>query len=212
MGPKKKPEEEDDPEYSPLLEALVKSQQLMQEQLATQQRREEQLQRQVEDQRQAQERREEQLQQQMQAQQEALTQALEKLTAGGGGGGEGPAEPRGPGQSGKAKKIDQPTLGPPKTIKLATFRHWHKKFQGYVKVQRLQEECDRGARRDILRSFLDDAWGPLWDTGRLGILDTDDMEEICTHLSSYLRGQRNPLLDRRDFAERRQWPSELVDE
>ena len=160
MGPKKKPEEED-PEYSPLLEALVKSQQLMQEQLAAQQRREE-----------ARERREEQLQEQMQAQQEALTQALEKLTAGGGGGGDGPAEPRGPGQSGKAKKIDQPTLGPPKTLKLATFRHWHKKFQGYVKVQRLQEECDRGARRGILRSFLDDAWGPLWDTGRLGILDT----------------------------------------
>ena len=152
MGPKKKPEEEDDPEYSPLLEALVKSQQLMQ--------------------------------QQMQAQQEALTQVLQRLAdqpapGGGGGGGGAPAGPQT-----KAKKIDQPTLGPPKTLKLATFRHWHKKFQGYVKVQRLQEECDRGARRNILRSFLDDAWGPLWDTGRLGILDTDDVEEICTHTSA----------------------------
>ena len=82
MPPKKKPDESDDPEYSPQLEALVKSQTLMQqqmqaqqEQMQAQQRKEDQLQEQM----QAQQEQMQAQQEQMKAQQEALTQALQKL-------------------------------------------------------------------------------------------------------------------------------------
>ena len=63
----------------------------------------------------------------------------------------------------------------------------------------MTEVSETSARQGLLRSALDSEWSVLWQTGQLGVAQSDDLDEIIRKIELYLRGQRNPLLDRRDF-------------
>ncbi len=111
----------------------------------------------------------------------------------------------------RSKKLDAPVLGPVESITMADFRTWRDSFEGYTNVLRLKTECDLMGRRTMLRSALDSSWSKLWTTQMLKILPDDDIEQILEHIRAYIRKQRNPVLDRRDFYRRRQGMQEKID-
>ena len=87
-----------------------------------------------------------------------------------------------------------PHLASPGSVSLADFRDWKDRFQGYIRVQKIQQECDLEARRDIVRLGLDREWTKLWSSGVLPVAAQDDVDQILTHISTYLRRLRNPHL------------------
>ncbi len=111
----------------------------------------------------------------------------------------------------KVKKIDYPVLGPVQETNTADFRTWKEGYEGYANLMKLKDECDLLGRRTMLRNALDVSWQKLWSTGILGIGPQDDTGRIMERLYDYVRAQRNPLLDRRDFFERNQRPGENID-
>lgn len=110
----------------------------------------------------------------------------------------------------RAKKFDYPTLGPVHETTMADFHTWQEGFKGYVSVSRLNNECNLEGRRAIIRSALDSEWQKLWHVGMLGINQTDDVEQVINCIREYIRQQRNPLLDRRDFYRRNQQSGEKI--
>ncbi len=46
------------------------------------------------------------------------------------------------------------------------------------------DECDREARRDILKAAVDAEWTKLWSTGVLNVLHGDDVEDIMDMIST----------------------------
>ena len=199
MAPPKLKPKDGEEGVDPTIQLLVQMQETMQQQIKQQQ---EALQQQ-----------QERTQHQMERQQEALTVALNRLGDGAGGGNPNAQANGGGGNAQtRAKKIDLPHLTGPGSTTLADFRDWRERFQGYVRVQKLQTDCDRDARRDIMRLALDAEWTKLWTTGVLQIQANDDINEILQHLSTYLRRLRNPLLDRKDFYERKQAVTQKVDQ
>ena len=122
---------------------------------------------------------------------------------------DGPASPARTG--GKAKKLDIPRLLPPTEISLAEFRTWKKKYLGFARLQRLDEDSVE-ERRDMLCLAIADEWNKLCDTGVITIEDGDDQEDFINKLGDYLRTLRNPLLDRRAFGSRNQRSNESIDQ
>ncbi len=112
----------------------------------------------------------------------------------------------------KAKKVHYPILGPVQDVKMADFRTWREGYEGYVNVAKLGTECDLVSRRSMIRSAIDSSWQKLWTSGVLAIDADDDIADIMDKMYRYLRSQRNPLLDRKDFFNRNQHASEKVDE
>ncbi len=112
----------------------------------------------------------------------------------------------------RSKKVDTPMLGPVDSVSMADYRTWRESFEGYSNVLKLQTECDLTGRRTMLRQALDPSWAKLWTTGMLNVKQTDDVTDILNLIRAYLRKQRSPLLDRRDFHCRNQQPHEKVDQ
>ncbi len=112
----------------------------------------------------------------------------------------------------KSKKVDTPVLGPVDSVSMADYRTWRESFEGYSNVLKLQTECDLTGRRTMLRQALDPSWAKLWTTGMLNVKQADDVTDILNLIRAYLRKQRSPLLDRRDFHCRNQQPHEKVDQ
>ena len=67
-------------------------------------------------------------------------------------------------------------------------------------------------RHAEIRAALASDWSKLWQTGRLRVGDNDNVEVVLEKIGTYLRGQRNPLLDCRDFHLRDQLKNENVDD
>ncbi len=85
------------------------------------------------------------------------------------------------------------------------------KFVEYAAITKLDTECDRRARKGVLREAIHEDWSRLWSTGVLKVNDAHDWREIVELMSEYLRDQRIPLLDRLNFHDRSQFASESVD-
>ncbi len=124
----------------------------------------------------------------------------------------GPRSTPGDGVNMRSKRLDAPVLGPVESVTMADFRTWRDHFEGYANVLRLKTECDLTGRRTMLRSALDSSWSKLWTTQMLKILPDDDIEQILDHIRAYIRKQRNPVLDRRDFYRRSQRTQEKIDQ
>ncbi len=144
-----------------------------------------------------------------QAQLQLLADRLAGAGAGpaGGGGGHG----GGGAAATRARKMEAPRLKSPEDTTLAQFRDWRERFVEYAAITKMDTECDRRARRGVLREALHEDWSRLWSTGVLEVDDTHDWTDIVERMSVYLRDQRSPLLDRLSFHERSQHASEFVD-
>ncbi len=81
----------------------------------------------------------------------------------------------------------------------------------YAAITKLDTECDKRARRGVLREAIHEDWSRLWSTGVLEVNDAHDWREIVELMSEYLRDQRSPLLDRLNFHDRSQFASESVE-
>ena len=101
--------------------------------------------------------------------------------------------------------MELPRLEAPSEVTLTDHNDWKVRFRDYVVLTRLMEEIPSVLGRQAeLRAALAPPWSKLWQTGRLRVEDNDDVEEVLEKLGVYLRGQRNPLLDRREFFLRNQ--------
>ncbi len=104
-------------------------------------------------------------------------------------------------------------LGPVQDVKMADFRAWREGYQGYGNVAKLDTECNFVRRRSMIQSEIDSSWQKLWTFGVLAIdVHNNDIADIIDKIYRYLRSQRNPLLDRKDFLNRNQHVSEKVNE
>ena len=112
----------------------------------------------------------------------------------------------------KAKKINYPVLKEVREATMADFRTWKEGFEGYASATKIYSDCDLEARRAVVRAALSESWCKLWTTGMLKFGLTDDVPEILKSIKDYLRGQRNALLDRKDFHARDQRPGESINE
>ncbi|CAG0902707.1 unnamed protein product, partial [Cyprideis torosa] len=84
--------------------------------------------------------------------------------------------------------------------------------EALVRVSKLMIGCDIVARRDILKLALHDDWTKLWSAGILDIGADAEIQVVMNQMSAYLRRLRNPLLDRKEFIERKQRGHENVDQ
>ena len=113
----------------------------------------------------------------------------------------------------RARKMDLPLLGSPDDTALSDFTDWKIRFQDYVTLTCLKDDVPSvAARQGVLRAALAPGWSKLWQSGRLGIDSNDDIELMVQKMETYLRGLRNPLLDRREFHLRNQAQNETIDE
>ena len=113
----------------------------------------------------------------------------------------------------KARRMELPRLEAPSEVTLTDYNDWKVRFRDYVVLTRLMEEIPSVLGRQAeLRAALAPPWSKLWQTGRLRVEDNDDVEEVLEKLGVYLRGQRNPLLDRREFFLRDQLKNESIDD
>ena len=99
-----------------------------------------------------------------QDQMQMLVQTLADL--GGGGAGAGLHGGRGHGGGGagatRSRKMEAPRLKSPEEATLAIFRDWKERFVEYAAITKLDTECDRGARRGVLREAIHEDWSRLW--------------------------------------------------
>ncbi len=107
--------------------------------------------------------------------------------------------------------MEAPRLKSPEDTTLAQFRDWRDWFVEYAAITKMDTECDRRARRGVLREALHEDWSRVWSTGVLEVNDNHDWTDIVECMSVHLRDQRSPLLDRLTFHERSQHASESVD-
>ena len=113
----------------------------------------------------------------------------------------------------KSRRMELPRLEAPSEVTLTDYNDWKVRFRDYVVLTRLKEEIPSVLGRQAeLRAALAPPWSKLWQTGRLRVEDNDDVEEVLEKLGVYLRGQRNPLLDRREFFLRDQLKNEGIDD
>ena len=108
----------------------------------------------------------------------------------------------------KARKMDVSHMVAP-----TGYNNWKVHFCDYVVLTRLKEEAPSVSGRHVeIRAALASDGSELWETGRLRVGDNDDVKVVIEKFGIYLRGQRNPLLDRRDFHLRDQLKNEIVDD
>ncbi len=77
----------------------------------------------------------------------------------------------------------------------------------HTAISKLDTECDRCARRGVLREAIHKDWSRLWTTGVIGVDNAQDWRDIVELMSEYLRDQRSPLLDRLNFHDLTQFAS-----
>ena len=112
-----------------------------------------------------------------------------------------------------ARKFDIPVLQCPEDTDLTSFADWKARWHDYTVVTRFRDDArDAESQQAILRSALHQDWSVLWQTGRLGVKDSDDAGTVIRKLEAFLRKQHNPLLDRRAFHDRNQQEQESVDQ
>lgn len=137
-------------------------------------------------------------------QQTVLTSIAQALSAGSGTGQSVTTQPS------VARSLPTPKLTSSESLTITQFRDWNQRWNDFSTAQKLNQ-CALDTHHGILRSALDSEWTMLWKSSRLGIAEDDDTSEIITKMEQYLRGKRNPLLDRQEFHRRDQQPGESVD-
>ena len=114
-----------------------------------------------------------------------------------------------------------PSSAPPKSVaaerpmllssaSLADFAAWEESWRDYAVCQRLSS-LGRDTRVSAVRQAFDEDIRRFLREGIIPIKSTDDSTDIIAAVKLYIRRQRNPLLDRLDFYNRRQQRGESFD-
>ena len=112
-----------------------------------------------------------------------------------------------------AKRLVVPSLADPESLDPVAFNGWKARWLDYLRLTRVEDELpDPPSQHAFLRTALDPAWVQLWDAGRLGVRDTDELEAVVGCLGNYLRARRNLLLDRQRFYAWNQQSGETLDQ
>ena len=90
------------------------------------------------------------------------------------------------------------------------FESWKRKFEGYCLLTHIRQ-LSPPEQRAALLAVLDDDWSRVVDFG-LPLPVAASMDQIIDAMHTYLRRQRNVIIDRRDFTSRLQQPGETIDE
>ncbi|KAG7174286.1 hypothetical protein Hamer_G003217 [Homarus americanus] len=93
---------------------------------------------------------------------------------------------------------------------LREFDAWRHKFKGYVMLTKISS-VPPIEQRAALVSVLDEKWTRILRFG-IGVSDDTELEPALDAMEAYLRGQRNILVDRRDFYSRVQEPGVTFDD
>ena len=96
------------------------------------------------------------------------------------------------------------------SVSLREFDAWRHKLEGYAMLTGITT-LTHAEQRSALMSLLDDDWTRALRYG-LNVSDTADLKTILDAMEAYLRGQRNIILDRRDFYSRTQEIDENFDD
>lgn len=93
---------------------------------------------------------------------------------------------------------------------LREFDAWRHKFRGYVALMKISA-LPLVEQKAVLSSVVDDEWSR---TLRFTIDAADDagLEQVLDAMEAHLRGQRNVIVDRREFYARVQQPGESFDD
>ncbi|XP_045137194.1 uncharacterized protein LOC123519755 [Portunus trituberculatus] len=89
---------------------------------------------------------------------------------------------------------------------LREFDSWRHKFRGYVTLTKMSS-LPHAEQRAALSSLLDDEWTRILRYV-ISVEEDADLDEVLDAMECYLRGQRNIIVDRRDFYSRVQEPGE----
>ena len=108
----------------------------------------------------------------------------------------------------KPVSIDRPTLLSSSTM--SDFIAWEEAWSDYAQCQHLASQ-DRETRLSALRSTLDEDIRRFIRQGVISLPPNPDVPDVLVALKAWLRRQRNPLLDRLDFYQRRQQAGESFD-
>ena len=119
-----------------------------------------------------------------------------------------PAPQPKPNPNTKTVSVDRPVLLVSATM--ADFVAWEEAWHDYAKCQHLEAQ-DLATRRAALRQALDEDLRRFIREGIIAVGDQDDTSLVIDALRSYIRRQRNPLLDRLAFYGRRQVPGGSFD-
>ena len=91
------------------------------------------------------------------------------------------------------------------------FATWKQKFHGYALLTGLRELTTE-TQTAALIALLDDHWTRTLQHGLDVDINTTDVDTIIDAMERHLRGQRNTILDRRDFYRRQQEDGERFDD
>ena len=148
------------------------------------------------------------VQQQLQAseaREAKLTALLEKATSGPSSS-PTPSPPAAP--AAKTVSIERPMLTSSATM--ADFVAWEEAWKDYARCQGLAKH-DKGTRFAAIRQTLDEEMKRFIREGIIPLSPDPDTEEVITAVRTFVRRQRNPLLDRLDFFQRQQHKGESFD-
>lgn len=108
----------------------------------------------------------------------------------------------------KPISVDRPCLSSSST--LSDFTAWEEAWHDYALCQQLASQS-RETRVSALRQAFDEDLKRFIREGVILTKDTDDVAAIIAAVKKYIRRQRNPLLDRLEFYDRRQQHRESFD-
>ncbi|XP_068206283.1 uncharacterized protein [Palaemon carinicauda] len=96
------------------------------------------------------------------------------------------------------------------SVSLKEFDAWRHKFEGYAMLTGIKS-LTPAEQRSVLASVLDEDWTRTLRYG-LSFPADADLETILNAMESHLRGQRNVIVDRREFYLRKQETGESFDD
>lgn len=93
---------------------------------------------------------------------------------------------------------------------LREFDAWRHKFMGYVTLTKMSS-LPLAEQRAAFLALLDDEWTRILRYG-ISVREDAKLDVVLDAMECYLRGQRNVIVDRRDFYSRIQEPGESFDD
>ena len=109
--------------------------------------------------------------------------------------------------------VSKPLVNAPhlnSSVSLREFDAWRQKFEGYALLARVSS-LPPAEQRAALLAVVSDDWTRIIRYN-LSVSSEASLSDVIKAMEEYLRGQRNVIVDRRDFYRRNQEPSETFDD
>ena len=109
--------------------------------------------------------------------------------------------------------VSKPLVNAPhlnSSVSLREFDAWRQKFEGYALLARVSS-LPPAEQRAALLAVVSDDWTRIIRYN-LSVSSEASLSDVIKAMEEYLRGQRNVIVDRRDFYRRNQEPGETFDD